>query len=313
MKNVQEWLNDKPMLLALTSLEWIYIAPDIYKYLQALSERKSKIKEKFPTPPINEWIEMYQNPSVIPMIIGILTNMNPVMGMLERVRVPNNKDARVMEISKQAFMTPTELKAHEKTEDTSDNFWLMINKMRLDSMKEELSADDDTITKKSQELLSLPIFVYVARVLIPSILLYQRNPQELFKEAKDGKLDSLAKLLVIDKEILRDETIFGFFNDAAQKDKELEYNMLTKAFRQTPADLVSLKKVKVAVARFILDISKVMGRHFTMNEIRDLYNNLEKDREGDDAAIDEDGLYDSEDSFYRAVFRHPGYNSLFTH
>jgi hypothetical protein len=67
----------------------------------------------------------------------------------------------------------------------------------------------------------------------------------------------------------------------------------------------------VAVARFILDISKLMGHRFTMNEIRDLYNKIEKDRVGDNAAIDEDGLYDSEDSFYRAVIRHPGYDSLF--
>jgi len=314
MKNVQEWLHDKPMTLGLASLEWIYIAPDIYKYLQVLSERKSKIKEKFPLPPINEWIEMYENPSVIPMIIGLLINANQLMGMLDRVRVPNDKDAHIMEIKKQELMTPNELKDHEENKDMQDNFWLKISKMRLDSMKNELAGNDDRVTEKSLELLSLPIFIYTVRVLLPSLLLYQRNPQELFKEAKNGKLDSLAKLLVIDKEILRDETIFGFFNDAAQRDKKIEYNMLTKAFRQTPADLVSLKKVKVAVARFILDISKIMGHSFTINEIRDLYDKIEKDREGDDSAIDEDGTYDSADSFYRAVvIRHPGYDFLFPH
>lgn len=180
-------------------------------------------------------------------------------------------------------------------------------------MKDEISGVDDGGIERIREFLTSPIIVYAVRVLAPSLLLYQRNPQELFKEARRGKLDSLAKLLVIDKEILRDETIFGFFRDAAQPDKELEYNMLTKAFRQTPADLVTLKKVKVAVARLILDISKLMGHRFTINEIRALYDKIEKDRGGDDAAIDEDGLYDSEDSFYKAVIRHPGYDSLFPH
>jgi len=141
MKNVQEWLNDKPMTLGLASLEWIYIAPDIYKYLQVLSERKSKIKEKFPLPPINEWIEMYENPSVIPMIIGLLINANQLMGMLDRVRVPNDKDAHIMEIKKQELMTPTELKDHEENKDMQDNFWLKISKMRLDSMKNELAGN----------------------------------------------------------------------------------------------------------------------------------------------------------------------------
>jgi hypothetical protein len=299
MKNVQEWLNDKPTLLALNSLEWIYLAPEIYKILCALSEKegKSKIKEKFPLPPINEWIAMYENPLVIPSIIGILKNMSSLMGMLERVRVPNNKDAHIKEIKKQALKTPKELKANEKAEDIKDNYWIQIIKMRLDSMGAEFSGTGDDIKEKSQALLKSPILIYTARALIPSVLLYQRNPQDLFREAKSGKIDSLAKLLVIDKEILRDETIFGFYKAAAEKDNKLDYNMLTKAFKQTPADQLSLKKVKVAVARFILDISKLMGHHFTINEIRDLYDKIEKDRKRDDAAIDEDDTYDSEDSF----------------
>ena len=182
---------------------------------------------------------------------------------------------------------------------------------RGNSMKDELSGFDDGMIEKSRELLTTPIFVFAVKVLIPSILLYQQNPQTLFREAKKGKLHSLEKLLVIDKEIMRDEVIFGFFRNAAQKDKKYDYNMLTKAFRQKPADITSLKKVKVAIARFIVDISKLMEHRLTMNEIRDLYDRIEKDKKGDNSAIDEDGLYDSQDSFYKAVMRHPGYESLF--
>ncbi|HAR49047.1 hypothetical protein ER57_02010 [Smithella sp. SCADC] len=313
MKNVQEWVNDKPVLLALNSLEWVYLAPEIYKYLCSLSEeeKENKIKEKFPLPAINEWIAMYENPSVISTLIGILANMNQLMGMLVCLCVPNEKDANIMEIKKQALKTPNELKANDKTKDIKDNYWLKLNKARLDSMDAEISDIDDDIKDKFQDLLKSPIFIYTVRVLIPSILLYQRNPQDLFREAKNGKLDSLAKLLVIDKEILRDEIIFGLYKAAAQKNSKVDYNMLTKAFKQTPADQLSLKKVKIAVARFILDISNLMGHHFSTNEIRDLYDKIEKDRQSDDGAIDEDGTYDSADSFYRAVVkRHPGYDFL---
>ena len=312
MKNVKEWVNDRPVLLALTSLEWAYLAPEIYEILCALSEEegKSKIKKILPLPPINEWIAMYENPSIIPTIMGILINMSPLMGILEPVRVPSNKGVHVMESKKQALKTPHELRAEENTKDAQDNYWLKLNKARLDSMEEEISGVEDISKEKSLALLKLPIFIYTARVLMPSILLYQQNPQNLFKEAKNGKLDSLAKLLVIDKEILRDENIFGFYRAASQKNNDLDYNMLTKAFRQTPADQLSLKKVKVAIARFILDFSKIMGHSFTTKEIRGLYDKIEKDRKGDDAAIDEDGTYDSEDSFYRAVIRHPGYDFL---
>jgi len=320
MKNVEEWVNDKPVLLALTSLEWVYLAPGIYEYLRAFGEKegKRKLKETFPIPPINEWIKMYENPSVIPTVIGILKNMSEfvskLMGMqgLSGSSLPNDKDANMMEVKKQALSTPNELRAHEIIKDTKDNQWLQISKMRFDLMKGDLSGVGGGI-EKIRELSALPIVVYAVMVLVPSLLLYQRNPQDLFKEARSGKLDSLAKLLVIDKEILRDETIFGFFRNASQQDKELDFNMLTKAFRQTPADLVSLKIVKVAIARFILDISKIMGHRFTIKEISDLYNKIEKDREGDDAAIDEDGLYDSEDSFYKAITRHPGYDFLSPH
>jgi hypothetical protein len=212
---------------------------------------------------------------------------------------------------KQALMTPNDLKDNEENKYTQNNFWLQIINMRIDSMESEFSGVYNDGIEIIRKLLPEPIIIYIVRVFAPSILLYQRNPHELFKEAKNGKLDSLAKLLVIDKEILRDETIFGLFNNAAQKDKELEYNMLTKAFRQTPADLVSSKKVKVAVARLILDVSKFLGHRFTINEIRDLYDRIEKDRKSDDDVIDEEGTYDSEDSFYKAVTRHTGYEFLF--
>lgn len=321
MKNVEEWVNDKPVLLALTSLEWVYWAPGIYDYLRAFGEKegKRKLKEIFPIPPINEWIKMYENPSVISTVIGILKNMSEfvskLMGMqgLFGSSLPNDEDADMMEIKKQALSTPNELRANEKTKDTQDNQWLQISKMRFDLMKGDLPGIDNSAIEKIRQISTLPIIVYAVMVLVPSLLLYQRNPQDLFKEARSGKLDSLAKLLVIDKEILRDETIFEFFRNAAQQDKELDFDMLTKAFRQTPADLVSLKKVKVAVARFILDISKFMGNRLTIKEIRGLYDKIEQDREGDDAAIDEDGLYDSENSFYRAIMLHPGYDSLFPH
>ncbi len=45
-------MNDKPVLLALTSLEWVYLAPDIYDYLRAFGGkgRSRKLKEKFLLP-----------------------------------------------------------------------------------------------------------------------------------------------------------------------------------------------------------------------------------------------------------------------
>ena len=133
----------------------------------------------------------------------------------------------------------------------------------------------------------------------------------MFQEARNGRVDSLAKLLVIDKEVLKDETLFRLFRDAAQKDKQTDYNILTKAIRQNPGDIFTLREIKVAIARFILDVSKFFGRPLKMPEIRNLFDYIEKDRERDDTVIDEEGLHDSQDSFYKAVMRHAGFESLF--
>jgi hypothetical protein len=318
MKNIQEWINDKPVLLALTSLEWVYLAPAIYDILRGFGDEavNRKLKEKFPLPPFNEWINLYENTSVLPSIIRILMSIDDgfskVASLLRQDRTTNEKNTLTHEIKRQSFSTLEVLKSVEATNSgAQDNTWLQISKIQIDSMKDEISGVDDGMAERVAERLTSPDLIFALRVMTPSVLLYQRNPQDLFREARSGKLDSLAKLLVIDKEILRDETIFGVFKGAADPGKVLEYNMLTKAFRQTPADLVTLKKVKVAVARFILDISRLMGHRLTMNEIRALYDKIEKDRAGDNAAIDEDGLYDSEDSFYKAVIRHPGFDSLF--
>jgi len=131
MKNIQEWLKDKPILLALTSLQWAYIAPQIYEILCALEDKK--IKEKLPTPPIDKWIEIYESPSTISIIIEMIKDicipLVQMMGVIERSRVSNNEG---MEIKRQAIMTIDELNAHQDINNTQDNAWLRIHKTRLD-------------------------------------------------------------------------------------------------------------------------------------------------------------------------------------
>lgn len=317
MRNVKQWIFDKPTLLALNASEYVFIAPEIYKFLHAFGEDegRKRIKERLPLPPdIKDWVKMYETQSLKPILIEIIKNLKTITVQLNNLNniasIPKITDINEDEIKKEAFRTPKALETDkEKDKKQKNNFWLKIIRWRLDLMKDEVTGADEEGIKELKKILPSPVIVYAIRVAIPCLLLYQQSPQVLFKEARSGKLDSLAKLLIVDKEILRDEIIFELFKDASRK--EIDYNMLTKAIRQTPADMVTLKKVKVAVARFISDMSIFIGHRLTMNEIRDLYDSFEKDKQNDDAAIDEDGLYDSEDSFYRAVMRHSGYSHLF--
>jgi len=315
LKNTQAWAADKPFFLFLAASESFFNAPYIYDYLNFLNDT-NLISEYLPLPSFPEWISVYEDNSLISKLIKKLKDQGhygKILGELLEGLFALEHDPSLWErFTKFLHRINCDTKLHSKYTAHAVEFAKELINLSHSAMEDDiLKLDDVRVAQLKNDLKTQPELCFCLRVLIPSILLYQKNPQELFNEAREGRIDSLSKLLVIDKEILKDEVIFAFFSKVAMKETDLDYNLVTKAFRQTPADLVTIRKIKVALARFVVDLSIFLGKRLSINEMRALFDAIEKDRTGDDTAIDEEGLYDSEDSFYKAVMRHPGYESIF--
>jgi len=315
LKNTQAWAVGKPVLLFLAASESFFNAHYIYDYLNSLKD-PDYIAELLPLPSLSEWISIYEDNSLLSKSIKKLKDQGEygekigeiLEGMFEIEHNPSFRE-KLLKIFQRISRDD---KLREKYNAYAIEFSKELINLSHSAMEDDiLKLNDVHVAQLKKNLITQPELCFLLRVLVPSILLYQKNPQELFYEAREGRIDSLSKLLVIDKEILKDEVIFAFFSKVAMKENDLDYKLVTKALRQTPADLVTIRKIKVALARFVVDISIFIGKRLSINEMRALFDAIEKDRTGDDTAIDEEGLYDSEDSFYKAVMRHTGYESIF--
>lgn len=317
MNNIERWIKDKPVGMALPSLGIASVAGPIYEYLRLFSSKEGmeKVDSLFPRPEFAEWIGVYENPSVLSRLLGILKTLSGLGGelgsLLERsIKPAEVHDASTQEVIMQSLSSLNDLDSSGKVEGPAA-YWSNLAELSVDDVLGKSSGAGSSFLEEIAPFVKSPMIPFAVRVVMPCFVLYQRNPQELFHEARIGRVDSLAKLLIIDKEVLRDEVIFRLFTGVAQKKKKTDYNILTKALRQNPGDVFTLREIKVAIARFILDTSKFFGSPLKMPEIRALFDYIEKDRQADDSAIDEEGLYESQDSFYKAVMRHGGFETLF--
>lgn len=315
MKSTQAWAGNKPALIFLAASESFFNAPYIFDYLNFL-KNPDLVSEYLPLPSFSEWISIYEDNSLISKLIKKLKDQGDygekIGEILEGIFTIEHNPLLKERLTKIFQRIEQDAKLRKKYTAHAVEFSKELMNLSHSAMEDDISKKGNVFgTNLKNDLKTQPELCFCLKVLIPSILLYQKNPQELFNEAREGRIDSLSKLLVIDKEILKDRVIFSFFSRVAMKENDLDYNLVTKAFRKTPADMVTIRKIKVALARFIVDLSIFLGKRLSINEMRALFDAIEKDRTADDTAIDEEGLYDSEDSFYKAVMRHPGYESIF--
>ena len=151
------------------------------------------------------------------------------------------------------------------------------------------------------EILKDDYMQFFIRVYCPCWFLHGRRPDQLMEQARQGHLDSLEKLLRIDKAIVRDENIAQLIHQTSTQRNLLKYDSLMAAYSGSPNKKISLSKVKASCAGFISTISLLFGNRLYEPDLRALFNAVAVDF-GHHEQIDEDIPADPA-SFSKAILR----------
>ena len=165
---------------------------------------------------------------------------------------------------------------------------------------------DDIDKDKLLDLVAQPEFLFIFKIIIPSFLFYGEHPAKLYRKARQGDVESLDKILRLDKGAVCCKRINKHFYSPTDS---CELKKLTLALHRQPKGKISYQKAKFLIAGFISFLSEILGHRLSAPEIQDLFNAYAVDS-GYDDLIDAD-LPPSPEGFAKAIQRERSFWSSF--
>ena len=156
-----------------------------------------------------------------------------------------------------------------------------------------------TLPMEKDKINKIPEWTFMARVWFPCFFVYGEYPTNLYRKARQGDINSICKLLRIDKAITADNRIARHAQIASLNPKSDEYSKIKNATNGT-LKITSMKKVKIRIAGFVASMARFLGFKLTTTEIQNLFDIIAKVRSYDlvDADLDQ-----SPESFYMNIRR----------
>jgi len=160
---------------------------------------------------------------------------------------------------------------------------------------------NDKVRNNVLEDIVTPEFLFLMKVDFPCQFFYHERPSRIFKEACLGDKESLKKLLLLDKVIIRHPMISKWLHLYSYNENKSVIEDLSAAISKPPGKKLSLVQEKYRMAGMISYYTELLGYRLSTPEIRHLFNAVAADY-GIDELIDPD-LPDSPEAFERAVRR----------
>lgn len=164
------------------------------------------------------------------------------------------------------------------------------------SVKSEIVGDFNIAHKVIRE----PIIFFIYRIWFPCFLSFGTLPGFLYRKARQGDLQSICNLILIDKSMLRDkriaEQVYKYSMDPGSKN----YRKIINAISGTLSE-PSIKTIKMRVAGFISKFASLSGVDMTAPDIQAIFDEAHAQANPDEL-IDTD-LPESKEAFTRDILR----------
>lgn len=125
-------------------------------------------------------------------------------------------------------------------------------------------------------------------------------PGKLYRQARQGNLESMDKLLRLDSSLLHDPVIGKKIHELRIQGKSSAYDKLLFAAQNPPKKKINQRAVKANLSGFISAIAKLQHRRLTENQIRELFDAIAQD--SGRGPLDND-LPESQEGFYQSYQR----------
>jgi len=231
MLKVEEWARNKPPLVAITSISLVTIADHLYEILPQVKER-CIFGRVIPLPDdLAIWHRMYHRP-IAPLraFIRLLLEFDEVGHAAVVITFAGRKLSRLMKRNHNYYRDnpPTRDEIREGQEYVKNLFSAVFDNINNDLKEVPLDADkqdwiNQYLTDHDQEL---GFFLFL---FIPSLMIYQKSPYLLYREAVSGNIDSIEKLLKLDPLVQSDPVIWRHIQNLRFSNRRNDYERLIVA------------------------------------------------------------------------------------
>lgn len=129
-----------------------------------------------------------------------------------------------------------------------------------------------------------PELCFFLRTLVPFWLEYGELLFPVYQNARRGDIDSIEKILVLDKSIIHEPKIAQKIEILSRTPKHFDYQRIIKALNTDISEKVTLHKIKIMISGLIFmiwnDYGSISGKKLTKPQIRALFDSVSLDLYG---------------------------------
>jgi hypothetical protein len=283
LRRVEKWTKGKPQFPALVSAVLVVQADMIFGALkgQAYHEGYANL---FSVHDIEEWSKLYErllDEPTIERVIELFSDVPIVHGFTAL---------------KEELMQVRELNDLNRPGITN---WIRTHFLEDFNIEPDESTEDERL-REITPIFELPFIVFTFRVFLPCMIYYQSPAASLLKQAMCGDIESLRRLLRVDKNLLAIPEIRAVWDRVSRHPESADFKALSRAMATSPHKSLKASRVKTATAAGIDCLFKFMGTPIRRPEIQKLFDAYAYDTEGVPRDVD---LPEAPDSFDKAIRR----------
>ena len=290
MLELEKWGEDKPKNIVILAHEFATGAVAAYHFLLTVKDRK-RPEGYFDLPHISKWLNFYAGDQTIGDYFISIPNDGEDLEwkeLTEELKALRKGDKYYLEKLKKdlKLLGPEGFRIRERQREKNlkKNYELHLEELREDIEGKKSKSEGQA---ELEEILKDDYMKFFIRVYAPCWFLYGKRPDELMSRAREGHMDSLKKLLQIDKAIVADESIGQLFHEYSTQKNKRKFDALVSALANSPTKKISIGRVKSNIAGFISVFSEKCGHRLFEPDLRALFSAVAVDY-GRYEQIDED-------------------------
>ena len=289
MLKLETWAIEQPKHIRIFAISLAISAPECFEILNDVKD--NEIPEQYKIPECPQWFKFYYSHRYLQRhLVNIFSQSDGFPGIYAYIF--------------RKLTNPNQIQSHEKT---NNNFATISLEEIFESLVSYIKDDIKNIPLNEKDkdtvrnTIISPDFLFLMKVTLPCWLLYNENCARLFRKARLGSVESMDKLLRLDKTTIQHSRINKWISYYSfEKDKRIVEN-LTEAIRNPPRAKITLAKVKYCLAGFISYLTELLNYRLSAPEIQSLFDAVAIDYGNDD--LRDPNLPDSPEAFAKAIQR----------
>ena len=301
MSTIQEWAEDKPLLIALAAPWVASLAPNVHIAFEQLNSWSIQ-SHKLPGTDRLNWYKLYRSHR---STFGVLyTIFSQVYGK------------NVTEIGYQVYLFSIRRSQWKKVtgyrpSPKEQNFvGRILRRLLLASftLLQNTLLNKPVNQKAKDEILNQVKtnieFAFFIKVTAPCWIFYGMPPVNLYRRALQGNYEAIEKLLRLDSLMIHEPKISENISKYRFGSSSNAYEQLLAAPNRVIDVPKNLKNIKYSIGGLISALSQIIGRPLTAPQIRSLFNAIVKESdpiEYNNEKPEDLDFPENDDSFYRRI------------